>query len=272
MYDRVAPFYLTVMTSRLFGIGFALLSVCVPAMADAQTDFDANPGSAVRTRAELEELLDAYQRVLESPAYSNSVKESTRVKAERIRERLEFGDFALGDRIALSVLGEPELPDTVTVQAGPRIVLPPFGDIPLGGVLRSEVEAHLTEALGQYIRDPDVTARALMRLSVQGAVGAPGFYVVPAEMLLSEVIMVAGGPGQGTDLDGIEIERGEEVVLGDEAAREAIRQGMSLDQLNLQAGDEVVVPEDSGGIWGRLGLIGGAVSTAAFILFRLQVF
>ncbi len=246
-----------------------VLAALGPTPASPQATVEVDPGSSVRTRAELEELLALYQRVLDSPAYSDAVKASTRVRADRVRERLNRGDFELGDRIVLYVQGEPELPDTVAVQAGPRITLPLFGDISLQGVLRSEVEDHLTEELGQFINNPVVEARAMMRVSVQGAVGRPGFYVVPADMLLSETLMMAGGPAQTSDLEELRIERGAQVVMEGRELQEALRQGLTLDQLNLQAGDQVVVPQDTGGFWRRVGLVAGVASSLALLVFRV---
>lgn len=246
-----------------------LLLAALPAAAEAQVSIDANPGSAERTRTELEELLVQYEGVLQSPAYSDAVKNATRVRVDRIRERLTKGDFELGDRIVLSVRDEPELPDTVTVTAGPKISLPLFGDIGLEGVLRSEVESRITEALSVFINDPVVTAQALMRVSIQGAVGRPGFYVVPAEVLLSETLMVAGGPAQNSKLEDLRIERGRSVVMRGDEVQEALRRGLTLDQLNLQAGDQVVLPaEQQGGFLGNVGMIAGLVGSLSFIVIR----
>ena len=246
-----------------------LLLAALPVFAEAQISIDANPGSAERTRTELEELLVQYENVLQSPAYSDAVKNATRSRVDRIRERLTRGDFELGDRIVLSVRDEPDLPDTVTVTAGPKISLPLFGDIGLEGVLRSEVESRITEALSVFINDPVVTAQALMRVSVQGAVGQPGFYVVPAEVLLSETLMVAGGPAQNSKLEDLRIERGSTVVMRGDEVQEALRRGLTLDQLNLQAGDQVVLPADqSGSFLGNVGMIAGLVGSLSFILIR----
>lgn len=232
---------------------------------------DADPGSSVRTREDLERLLQEYERALASPAYSESVKQGIRADAEAIRGRLTDGDFRVGDRIVLFVQGEPDLPDTVAVQPGPMIALPLFGEISLEGVLRSEITEHLTQALSRYIRDPVVRANGLMRLSVQGAVGQPGFYTMPAEMLLGEALMVAGGPSPQANLDEVTIERGARTLLEGEALQEAIRQGLTLDQLNLQAGDQIVVPQEvpGGSFLRNLGIIAGVVGslTTIIILF-----
>ena len=83
----------------------------------------SDPGSSVRTRAELERQLGEYEEILASTAYSESAMESIRADADQIRARLENGDFQVGDRITLFVQGEPDLPDTVTVEPGPMVVL-----------------------------------------------------------------------------------------------------------------------------------------------------
>jgi polysaccharide export outer membrane protein len=198
------------------------------------------------------------------------VKREIRADAEQIRGRLLNGDFRVGDRIVLDVQGEPDLPDTVAVEPGPKITLPLFGEIPLTGVLRSEVNAHLTEALGRFIRDPVVRANGLMRLAVVGQVGAPGFYTMPAEMLLGEALMVAGGPTQSSNLEQLRIERGTVRLLAGDELQEAMRSGLTLDQLNLQAGDQIVVPErTAGGLLGSIGIVAGLLGSVTFVILRL---
>ncbi|OYV71887.1 MAG: hypothetical protein B7Z72_05980, partial [Gemmatimonadetes bacterium 21-71-4] len=44
------------------------------------------------------------------------------------------GDFRVGDRILMTVEGEPQLSDTFTVVPGPAIDLPVIGTVPLTGV------------------------------------------------------------------------------------------------------------------------------------------
>jgi len=230
-------------------------------------------GNAIRSRGDLEALVRQYEDLLASTAYSEDLKEDARSRIAQIRERLEVGDLRLGDAVVLSVVGEPGLPDTVSVQSsadGPMIALPMFGEIPLRGVLRSELEGRITEALSRYIRTPEVRAQGLMRLSVQGAVGQPGFYVVPADMLLSQALMVAGGPAQNAELYGLRIERGLETLLDGDELQEELRLGTTLDQLNLQAGDQLVLPVGTpGGVWGRIGIVAGVVSSLTFIIVNL---
>lgn len=254
-------------------VGITICSSVCAHEARAQVPIAADPGASVRSREDLEELLRYYEDALISPAYSEEVKASLAVEAARVRSRLSDGDFKLGDRIVLSVQGEPSIPDTVAVQAGPMIDLGLFGQVQLHGVLRSEVEAHIRESLSTYLRNnPMVTAQGLMRVSVQGAVGAPGFYVLPADMLLSEALMAAGGPSPTAELDDLRVERGVEVMMEGEDLQEALRAGLSLDQLNMQAGDQVVVPQStpSGGLIQNLTLILGLATTVTLLIFQVR--
>jgi protein involved in polysaccharide export with SLBB domain len=269
---------MTLKMNKLGGIVVTILvaAVGVPCSLHAQTGQagGVNPadlGSLVRTREDLEKLLAYYEEVLASPVYSEGMRASTRMNADRVRERLTLGDFRVGDGVVLSVRGEVTLPDTVYVQPGPRINLLLFGDVDLAGVLRSELERTITEALALFIRDPVVRAEGLVRLSVQGAVSAPGFYTVPADMLLSEALMVAGGLSQDSDLASLRIERGAELLMGGEELQEELRQGRTLDQLNLQAGDQLVLPTDSGsGFFSNFGLILGVVSSVTLLIVQIS--
>jgi protein involved in polysaccharide export with SLBB domain len=254
-------------------LGLLLLLVALgstPHPAASQGLVGVDPGSSVRTRADLERLLREYEQALSSPAYSDAVKRGIRADAAQIRDRLDNGDFHVGDRIVLAVQGETNLPDTVAVESGPMITLPMFGEIPLAGVLRSELQEHLTTALGRFIRNPTVRANGLMRLAVVGTVNRPGFYTMPADMLLGEALMVAGGPTQASNLERLRIERGTVTLLEGEPLQEAIRSGLTLDQLNLQAGDQITVPQRPTGGWlGTAGIIAGVLTSASFLIFQL---
>jgi len=230
------------MPIRAWALALPLIFVAAEGLS-AQIPIEFSPSSRELSRADLQHLLEQYEEAIASPAYSDQMKDAARVSAGRIRERLEEGDFKVGDRVALTVQGEPNLPDTLTVEPGPQITVPLFGSISLAGVLRSEIQEHLTRELGKTIHDPVVRAKGLMRLSVQGAVGAPGFYVVPADVLVSEAVMIAGGPGGNADLEKIRVVRGMEPLLSGPAMQDALLEGRTLDQLNLQAGDQLYVPQ-----------------------------
>jgi polysaccharide export outer membrane protein len=138
-------------------------------------------------------------------------------------------------------------------------------------VLRSEIEPHLTTALARFIRDPVVNANGLMRLSVVGEVARPGFYTMPAQMLVGEALMAAGGPLPASNLEEVRIERGATVLFEGAPLQDAIRVGLTLGQLNLQAGDQIVVPtRPTGSGWlGTLAIVAGIAGslTTLIVLF-----
>jgi len=255
------------MTRAIFTAA-ALLLLGVGA-GSAQLPFDTDVGRSELTRDDLERRLAYYEDVLRSPGYSSRVRELARADMERIRVRLTEGDFRPGDRIAPYVQGEENLPDTIGVEVGPIVALPLFGEVDLTGVLRSEIQARLTEHLSGYIREPVVRASGLMRVAVQGQVGQAGFYWVPGDVLIDEVLMLAGGPGGSADMEHMSIERGSEVLMRDEDLQEAIRIGLTLDQLNMQAGDQIVLPERGQGFLTNIGVIAGLLGTVAFAIVQI---
>jgi protein involved in polysaccharide export with SLBB domain len=168
-------------------------------------------------------------------------------QAASARERLANGDFQPGDRIALFVQGEPTLSDTLAVRANQILHLTNIPDISLHGVLRSELQDYLKQQLGQYLRNPDVRAVALVRVDVLGPVGRPGFYSAPADELASDVVMQAGGLAPNADLTKTTIRRGDALVLSADRVQQAFARGETLDQLDVRAGDAIVVGEKTPG-------------------------
>lgn len=182
--------------------------------------------------------LEARAAALEQTAQSTVAAQ----EAATIRQRLIEGDFRVGDRILLRVDGEAELSDTFTVGLGSILTLPIIGDVSLAGVLRSELQSFLRRRIGQNLRAPDVHARAYVRLSVQGAVARPGYYGVPAEGLLSDPIMAAGGTTGEAGLGSLRIERAGRPIWSGRSLQQAIAAGKTIDDAGLIAGDQYVVP------------------------------
>lgn len=222
--------------------------------ATAQRGWD--PTGVQLTRAELQELLQRYEETANSSAYSGDVRAQARDEAALIRTRLEEGDLRVGDRIDLTVEGHTDLSTQFSVVAGRVLVLPAIGEVSVAGVLRSELQDHLTREIGKYIRDPVVRARSLIRLEVIGAVGAQGFYTIPSDILITDALMQAGGPAANADLEKIRIERNRQVIWSSDRLRRAMQEGRTLDQLSIRAGDGIIVPQQSGGeSWWRTGLM-----------------
>jgi protein involved in polysaccharide export with SLBB domain len=238
------------MTSRSFFALVSVLALAAPARGAAQgtapaggsgpSDWD--PQRVLATRESLRDLEGRLTLAAQSPAYSDRLRGEARAQAQLIRQRLADGDFQVGDRILLAVEGERDLTDTFTVGPQRAITLPLVGQVALAGVLRSELEPALHTALAKYYRDPVAHARALMPVSILGEIARPGFYTVPTEARLTDVLMLAGGPGRDAQLDRIRIERDGRSIWEGQALQQGITEGMTLDQLSVRAGDHIMVP------------------------------
>lgn len=252
---------------------FAILGIVCAGPLAGQTNRAWNPQSLQMERSELVELLEQFEAVAQSPGYSQAVRSSAERDAGIIQERLERGDFGVGDRIQLDVEGEPDLSDSFLVEPGPRITLPLVGSISLQGVLRSELEEHLNDELSRFLVTPVVRAESLIRLGVLGSVGAPGFFTVPADMLLGDVLMHAGGPTPEADMESMRIERAGQPLWQGAEFQQALAEGWTLDQLNVVAGDQIVVQSQVRGetsVWRTL-LI-SALTIGTTVLFGVRAF
>ena len=147
-----------------------------------------------------------------------------------------------GDRILLHVTGEPQFSDTFTVIPGPGIDLPTLGTVPLAGVRRDSVEAHLTSFLARYLRDPQVRAIVLLRLGIAGEVVRPGFYALPSTAVLEDLIMAAGGMTQSARLEKARLMREDDVVLRPDEVRRSLTSGETLAAIGLHSGDALQIP------------------------------
>jgi protein involved in polysaccharide export with SLBB domain len=185
-----------------------------------------------------------------------------------VRNRLEFGDFSTGDRIWMLVEAESALTDTFTVRDGPMLSLPLLGDVSLEGVLRAELVDHLTSFVSRFIRNPVVSARSLIPLTVVGGVAAPGFYTVPTDGLFTDALGLAGGPTATAVINEITVERDGEILYGKEFIAQAIIEGRTIDHLSLEAGDQILVPvnEPGGGVVAILTVIGALIAIPVAIV------
>jgi len=205
------------------------------------------------SRPALDSLAQRLDAIAGTEDSSAGTRASARLQAAAVRARLATGDFQGGDRIVIVVEGadapgaiEQQLSDTFIVGSEREVTLPAIGVVSLRGVLRSELPDYITSQIGRVIRDPVVHVRSLIRISIVGAVVRPGFYAVPFDGLLSDALMVAGGPGPYAKVDDLRIDRfGKPLWQGAQLQR-AISEGRTLDELDLRGGDQFVMPGGKG--------------------------
>lgn len=243
-------------------------------------------GRLQATRGELEGQLQGLEQLARAGVKSDQERSQARAQVAVIRARLADGDFHVGDRIVLTVEGdkhqaeqpsassvEQQLSDTFTVGSGQELTLPVIGVVALRGVLRSELQARLRREVALVIREPVIHARSLIRISVQGAVARPGYYLLPIDAVLSDALMAAGGPGPDAKLGKLRVERDGTVIWEGEQLRQAIAEGRTVDDIGLHAGDQFVLPRRGGpGVLGGLQVVGLVLSipVAIYTLTRVS--
>ena len=246
----------------------AVLVAGVSAVVDAQESRSGDARGAFATRAALEAQAGEAERAAQDRKLSAQLREFHRGEGWLIRRRLTEGDFVVGDRIVVRVVGEATLSDTFTVRAGPTLELGTLPPVSLAGVLRVELQPHLTTMLGRYIRQPEVTALPLVRVAVMGQVARPGYYYLPADMLLADVLMAAGGPAGNADLERSRIRRGDDALYSEEDVRIALADGMSLDALSLRSGDEFHLAERRRTDWAMVLRVASMVAGVVALISR----
>jgi hypothetical protein len=241
----------------------ALLVVCT-GICGAQS---VSPAGGVRREFETRAELQTQAAAAESQHRAG--------EAWLLRQRLEKGDFQDGDRIIVQIQGNMlagkspvEVPETLTVRAGKLLELPRMSDLPLEGVLRSELQQRLTDHLSQYIREPSVRATPLVRIAVLGYVARPGYIYTSADQPLSDVLMKAGGPGPDADMSHVVIRRGSDVIWNSQDTHTALADGLSIDRLHLRAGDEIFIPQQHHIAWWMIGSF--AVSSLSLLYALLR--
>ncbi|HXI35028.1 MAG TPA: polysaccharide biosynthesis/export family protein [Gemmatimonadales bacterium] len=221
-----------------------VLGLLLPARGAAQyfEYADSAGHRMLATRAALTTLAHTLDSIAASPTITDAQRARARQLGQETHARLETGDFRAGDRVVVRVVGEVGLPETLAVSIDGDVEIATVGTVPLRGVLRSEVEEQLARAVGRVIRDPEVHAHGLVRLSVQGEVTHPGYCNVPADAPLSDVVTAAGGLTKDAKIEDLRIERGGVRLLQGTPLRRLIEEGRTLDDAGLRPGDQFVVP------------------------------
>ena len=112
--------------------------------------------------------------------------------------------IGVDDIIQVSVWNHPDLGVTVPVRADGRITVPLIGDVEAGGRRPTDVAADASQALAEFIHEPQVTIivaelrshEYLSRVRVTGAVRTPVSLPYRQGMTVLDAILAAGGPNE----------------------------------------------------------------------------
>ncbi len=249
----------------LAGVAFSVLSstILAPVLgaqtAVAQVAPIPTPAPISPQRSTLKEAAENFEKAARTEKDANKRAEFL-WQAQVIRKRLAEGDFQTGHRILLFVAGDSVLSDTFTVMSDQKLQLPNLPEIPLTGILDSELQGFLATQLAQYIRNPAVRAQAMLRVQVSGDVANPGFYSIRTDTPVTDVIMNAGGPSQSADMNKTELRRGSTTVVHRGGIQTAIQKELTMSDIGARSGDEIYVPaKPSGSRWQKAAAVAASL-------------
>ena len=249
-------------------LALSLLGGLLLSLAAAPTNgASAQGASAYETRAELRQEARELEGRIEGIDGGSDFRQYLRDRLQRIRRRLERGDFQPGDAVEVRVPGSDTLSGVFQVDTGARLRMPVIGDVDLTGVLYAEADSVLGEELSRYVRSDRIRVRPLKRVAVLGAVGSPGYYDVPPSITISDLLMRAGGPTQSSDLDDLEIRRDGEQIM---RSGGGLRESATLADLGVERGDQIQVPSTGTGTgFGTVMTVIGAVTSLTWAATRI---
>jgi len=159
-------------------------------------------------------------------------------------------DYRIGieDVLDIAVWNVAELQKTVPVRPDGKISLPLVNDVIAAGLTPMELRDHLTQRIGLFVQNPDVSVvvreiRSL-KVSVIGEVRTPGRYDLRGPSTVLDALALAGGFTEFASRRKITILR----PAGNTTQRirfnydAAITEGNVAGNLLVKAGDIVVVP------------------------------
>jgi len=225
-------------------------------------------GPRMGSRAEIQVVLDSLQQFAAVATVSNDDRTSLQHQIQNVARRIEQGDIWPGDQVMLTVSGEDKWTGQFAVSVNRTIELQDIEAVSVANVLYSELEEKIAQQLSRYVRDPRIRVDVLKRVGVLGEVGQAGFYNVTGAMLISDLIMAAGGPSTNADLNKVVFRRlGQPIESG---RPRVVWESQSLDELGLISGDEVFVPTKSSFVLVRvLGFVLGTAVAITLIATRL---
>jgi len=110
-------------------------------------------------------------------------------------------EIGVGDTITIHVWRNPELGQSIVVRPDGFVSMPLMGDVKAEGKEPEALAAEISNALGEYIRTPEVTIMVTSpaskefrnRIRITGQVGQPQSVAYQPGMTVLDLILMAGG-------------------------------------------------------------------------------
>ena len=144
-----------------------------------------------------------------------------------------------GEKSPVSNLGGEYVIDT-----NGNIFMPFVGLVKVEGKTPDEVATIIKGKYEDFLKEPFIYVRPLIRITLAGSVLRPGSYRIDPRSSLWDLLDMAGGPSSAADLKKISVVRGGNKVIKN--LLKAFEKAYSLKEIGVQSGDQIIVPQPGG--------------------------
>jgi len=152
--------------------------------------------------------------------------------------------FQPGDAVRIQIwdlyVEEVNLSRDYPINPDGYIIMPYIGELKVKGLTAYELMQILEERYKEYLRNPYVYVRPLIRITMQGAFNRPGSYRVDPSSSLWDLVALAGGPREDCNIQRMRVERSGRVVMKN--LLHSFQKGYSLEDVGIESGDQVHAP------------------------------
>lgn len=174
--------------------------------------------------------------------------------------------ISANDILEITVYGESDLSVTARVSQDGTITYPLLGNIKAAGLTSRELEANITNLLGQdYLVIPQVSifVREYAKICILGQIQKPGSYQMTENLTLTQVIALSGGFGQTANTSKVKIIR----TTADKKETIEVNVDQILEKaapdVEIKANDTIIVEE-----YGRISILGQVLKPGIYSLQR----
>lgn len=167
-----------------------------------------------------------------------------------------------GDGIKISFFNiDEEIAGDYYIQDNGRIHLPYIGMVNAQTLEFAEIQSTIIEEYSKIYKNPEITVQPLMRVDIIGEVGQPGVYYLTGFETITDLISLAGGETNYSNIDNVVIVRNDSQLDVD---LDAFLSGENnLNDIGLESGDKVYLPRSW---WVRAGDVSAIVSGVAAVV------
>ncbi len=168
-------------------------------------------------------------------------------KMETVGQAVDPSKYVLGpeDVIGISTWREPDLTLMVAIRPDGKITLPLVKEVQAAGLTPQQLTADLTERIGKFVNNPDVTiivqAVRSKKYYIDGGVNRSGMFPMVGPVSVFEALSSAGGFKEFANPKKIRILRGNKTFNFN---WKEVSRGKRMEQnILLENGDHIIVPE-----------------------------